>query len=284
MSVEHYENFPVASVLLPPPLRSAVVVLYRFSRGADDVADEGDASDAQRHAGLERYRHGLDLIGADAPPQAIRQDAHLAELGELFERLRAVVHEHGLPLQPFYDLLSAFDQDVEVKRYADFAALRDYTRRSADPVGRLMLHLFKAATPSNVRDADAICTALQLINFWQDVALDWQKGRVYLPQDAMLRHRVGEADLAAQRIDERFIALMREQVAAARAMMLGGAGLAPRLGGRFGFELRLVVQGGLRILEKIEANGYDVFRQRPTLGKGDAPRLLWRALWMRQRG
>ncbi|SDV49903.1 squalene synthase HpnC [Chitinasiproducens palmae] len=280
MSVDHYENFPVASVLLPAPLRPAVVTLYRFARGADDAADEGEATPEARHAALQCYRDGLDAI-RDGCEASAAVTGTLGALAPLFARLGPVVRAHRLPLQPFYDLLSAFDQDVDVKRYADFAALRDYTRRSADPVGRLMLALFDAATPRNIADSDAICTALQLINFWQDVAVDWAKGRVYLPADAMHAHGVTEAQLAAGEVDARLRGLLGAEIARARTMMLAGAPLARRLGGRFGFELRLVVQGGLRILEKIEANDYDVFRRRPTLGRRDAPMMLWRALTMR---
>lgn len=281
MAVDHYENFPVASVLLPRRLRSAVAVVYHFARSADDIADEGNLADAAREAGLQGYRDALDVLalaetrGTPVPPHFDTAPS------ALFSRLGAVVREHRLPLEPFYDLLSAFSQDVRVKRYADFAALRDYTRRSADPVGRIMLHLFEAATPANVEQSDAICTALQLINFWQDVAVDWRKGRIYLPGDALARFEVDEAAIARGIVDARWRGLMREQIDKTRELMLRGAGLPLRLKGRFGFELRLVVQGGLRILEKIEAVDYDVFARRPTLKRGDGPILLARALTMR---
>ena len=258
--IEHYENFPVASVLLPEPMRAPVGVIYNFARSADDLADEGDATPAQRHAGLAEYRRGLDAIAQGRPTPAALP---------LFAALAEVVRRYGLDLQNFYDLLSAFDQDVDVHRYADGAALQDYCRRSANPVGRLMLALFGAATPDNVDCSDAICTALQLINFWQDVALDWRKGRVYLPQAEMARFGVSDADIGAQRCDEPWRALMRAQLHAARTLMQAGAPLARRMPGRFGLELCFVVQGGLRILEKIELADYDVFRHRPKLGKAD---------------
>jgi squalene synthase HpnC len=194
--------------------------------------------------------------------------------------LAQVVASHKLPLQPLRDLISAFKQDVTTVRYADFPALLDYCRRSADPVGRLMLHLYGAADEVNVRDSDAICSALQLINFWQDVAIDWQKARIYLPQDDLARFGIDEAQIAAGAVDARWRALMYFEVSRARTLLLSGAPLAKRLSGRVGWELRLVVQGGLRILEKIDAAGYDVFRQRPRLGKLDWLRMGWRALWM----
>ncbi|MGI4813711.1 MAG: squalene synthase HpnC [Janthinobacterium lividum] len=293
MKVDHYENFPVASVLLPRRLRAAVGVVYHFARGADDIADEGDADAATRHAGLAAYRAGLDGIAAacvassvPSPPAttAAADNPRCAPdpgLAALFAALARVVHAHGLSLRPFYDLLDAFDQDVDVKRYADFAGVRDYCRRSADPVGRIMLALLGADDARNVSDADDICTALQLINFWQDVGVDWQKNRIYLPLDDMACHGVTEQHIADARCDAAWRALMAFEVARAEAMMRRGAPLAARLGGRFGLELRLVVQGGLRILEKIRAADYDVFRQRPVLGWQDGPLLLARALTYR---
>jgi squalene synthase HpnC len=198
----------------------------------------------------------------------------------MFTRLAGVIAQYDLPLQPFRDLLSAFAQDVVTTRYADFAALLDYCRRSANPVGRLMLHLYGKATADNLRDADAICSALQLINFWQDVAIDWRKQRIYLPQDDMRSFQVDEAHIAGRHADAQWRALMQFEVQRAREMLLGGAPLALRLPGRIGWELRLVIQGGARILERIAASDYDVFRQRPVLGKSDSLRLAWRALRM----
>jgi squalene synthase HpnC len=269
MSVDHYENFPVASLLLPAGLRPAVEAIYAFARTADDIADEGNAGPGQRLAALDHYEDELDAIAAGK----VRHE-------RLFLQLAQVVASHKLPLQPLRDLISAFKQDVTTVRYADFPALLDYCRRSADPVGRLMLHLYGAADEVNVRDSDAICSALQLINFWQDVAIDWQKARIYLPQDDLARFGIDEAQIAAGAVDARWRALMYFEVSRARTLLLSGAPLAKRLSGRVGWELRLVVQGGLRILEKIDAAGYDVFRQRPRLGKLDWLRMGWRALWM----
>jgi squalene synthase HpnC len=270
MAVEHYENFPVASILLPRRLRPAVEAIYAFARSADDIADEGDALPHERLAALAAYDAGLDHIEAGAPVQ-----------DPLFAALATVVQRYSLPLRPMRDLLSAFRQDVATTRYADFASLLDYCSRSANPVGCLMLHLYDAADTAQLRESDAICSALQLINFLQDVAIDWQKQRIYLPQDELTRFRVDEAHIAAGNVDESWRDLMAFQVERARALMLSGAPLALRLQGRIGWELRFVVQGGLRILEKIEAVDYDVFRCRPKLGKADWLTLGWRVLWMK---
>jgi squalene synthase HpnC len=269
MPVDHYENFPVASILLPRRLVPAVEAIYAFARSADDLADEGDASPEQRLAALDAYEAALDGIAAGAPPRH-----------PMFQRLAGVVREYGLSLQPMRDLLSAFRQDVVTSRYPDHAALLDYCRRSANPVGRLMLALYGVGNEVSLRQSDAVCTALQLINFWQDVAIDIEKGRIYLPQDDLRRFGVTEDDIRHGRAGPAWRALMGFEVAKARALMLEGAPLATRLPGRVGWELRLVVQGGLRILEKIEWADYDVFRHRPKLGRSDWLVLGWRACRM----
>lgn len=278
MPVDHYENFPVASFLMPARLREPVEAIYAFARGADDVADEGDAPAVARLARLNDYRLAIEAIGRGEDLAAVVREAPLRAM---FERLARNVRAFALPLQPFRDLLDAFAQDVGKTRYADFPELLDYCRRSANPVGRLLLHLYGEATPDNLRMSDAICTSLQLINFWQDVAVDWGKGRIYLPQDTLARFGAAEDDIAAGRCDARWRALLAFEVQRARAMMVSGAPLARRLPGRIGWELRLIVAGGLRILERIEMAGYDVFRARPTLGKSDWARLAWRALLFR---
>jgi squalene synthase HpnC len=270
MPVDHYENFPVASLLLPARLRPAVEAIYAFARSADDIADEGQAEPAQRIAALAAYEEELARLESREAPRTA-----------LFHKLGAMVARHKLPLQPMRDLLSAFKQDVLVKRYASYAELQDYCRRSANPVGALMLHLYEVGDAAARRQSDAVCTALQLINFCQDVAIDWDKDRVYLPQEDLRRFGIDESWIAGAVADERWQALMAFQVQRARALMLAGAPLALRLPGRIGWELRLVVQGGLRILEAIEAARYDVFRRRPALRRGDWPRLIARALLMR---
>jgi squalene synthase HpnC len=270
MPVDHYENFPVASFLLPKRLVPAVEAIYAFARSADDLADEGDATPEQRLAALGLYEQALGAIARGEPAR-----------DPMFGRLAAVIAQYRLPLQPFHDLLSAFRQDVTVKRYPDFAQLLDYCRRSANPVGLLMLSLYGAADEANARASDAICSSLQLINFLQDVAVDREKGRIYLPLDDLARFGVAPAELGQWHADARWRALMAFEVARARALMLSGAPLALRLPGRIGWELRLVVQGGLRILESIERAGYDVFTRRPKLGPRDWAVIGWRALRMR---
>ncbi|THF63447.1 squalene synthase HpnC [Pseudothauera rhizosphaerae] len=271
MPVEHYENFPVASLLLPARLREPVEAIYAFARGADDVADEGDAAPAERLARLDEYRTALAAIERHQP-------CPVADLAPLFERLERNVRAHALPLQLFRDLLDAFSQDVVKTRYADFAEILDYCRRSANPVGRLLLHLYGVSDETALAQSDAICTSLQLINFWQDVSIDWDKDRIYLPADDMASFGVTEAQVGQGRVDEPWRALLDFQVQRARAMMRAGAPLARRLPGRIGWELRLMVLGGLRILEGIEAAGHDVFAHRPTLHRNDWPLLAWRAL------
>lgn len=270
MAIDHYENFPVASFLLPARLRPAVEAIYRFARSADDLADEGDALPAARLAALDAYDDAL-----------LRMHDDPAGVPPLFGRLQAIVTAWALPLQPFHDLLSAFKQDVTTLRYPDYTALLDYCARSANPVGNLMLHLYEVPTAENVAASDAICTALQLINFWQDVAIDWQKGRIYLPLEDLARFGVSERHLADGIADAAWCELMRFEVARTRALMLQGAPLALRLPGRIGWELRLVVQGGLRILDRIEAAEHDVFRRRPVLGPRDWLAMAWAALRMR---
>jgi len=262
MAVSHYENFPVASLLLPAPLREPVEVIYRFARSADDFADEGDDAPEVRLQKLNDYRRQL---AAPATP--------------LFREVAKIIREHELPVQLFADLLDAFSQDVTKKRYASYADVLDYCRRSANPVGRLLLHLFKRTTDSDLRQSDAICSALQLINHWQDVDIDYTRdNRVYLPQDEMARFGVSEKHLSDKVCDAAWRDLMKFQVDRARSLMVSGSGLGKSLPGRIGLEIRATVQGGLRILEKIEYAGYDIFRQRPVLKAFDWPLLLLRAV------
>jgi phytoene synthase len=261
VSVGHYENFPVASLLLPAPLREPVSVIYRFARSADDFADEGSDPPALRLQKLDDYRRQLD---APADP--------------LLHEVRRIVRDHDLPLQLFRDLLDAFSQDVVKLRYVNFAEVLHYCRRSANPVGRLLLRLFKRSSETEFRQSDSICTALQLINFWQDVAIDFAKDRIYLPQDEMARFGVSESDLAAKRCNDAWRRLLAFQMQRSREMILAGAPLGRSLPGRLGLEIRTTVQGGLRILEKVERVGYDVFRARPILRWFDWPLLLAHAL------
>ncbi len=274
MSIDHYENFPVATLLCPAAIRPAAVALYRFARTADDLADEGDAAAAARLADLADYRH--ELVAALAgQPGAGRWPA-------IFMPLRAAIEQHELPSQPLHDLLDAFEQDVRNPAYPNCAALLDYCRRSANPVGRLMLHLHGVGDAQSLRESDAICTALQLINFWQDLSLDQPRGRNYVPHSDAARHGLSTQALAALP-HAQTRPLVQDLCVWAEALMHTGAPLALRLPGRAGWELRLVVQGGLRVLEKIRAMDHAALLRRPRLTRLDAPLLLWRALAMRTR-
>ncbi|WP_028218225.1 squalene synthase HpnC [Paraburkholderia oxyphila] len=276
MEPDQYDDFPVARILLPKALRAPVGVIYHVARTLDDIADEGDWSAEERHLRLADFRAGLDAVA-----QGRLAPVHPA----LFAELAKVMVQCRLPLEPFYDLVSAFDQDIDATRYADRFELLDFCRRSANPIGHLMLHLIDEATPENLADSDAICTALQLITFLQDVPADWKRGRIYLPQADRERMKVSEAQIAAGRVDGAWRALMEHEVARARALMVSGAPLALRVPGRFGLELCSVVHGGLRMLEVIERADYDVFRARPRLAAADWAVVLMRtaAMWLSRR-
>lgn len=275
--VSHYENFPVASVLCPPRLRPAIAAIYHFARTADDLADEGDASAAQRLDALTSFRADLLAIASD--------QAHSGQWPQVFEPLQRVLQDFQLPLPLLADLLDAFAQDVRYtaaqRRYRDDAELLDYCTRSANPVGRLLLHLYGITEALSLTQSDQICSALQLINFWQDVSSDVARGRWYPSVQAMAAHGVSDADLQPDSQSDNARQLMAAYAAQARALMQAGAPLACRIPGRAGWELRLVVQGGLRMLDKIEAINFATWRSRPKLTARDVPLMLWRALWMR---
>ena len=270
--VSHYENFPVASWLCPPALRPAITAIYWFARTADDLADEGDAAPGERLADLAAYRADLSACANGQQPSA--------RWALVFEPLAAIMRQFSLPQQLLGDLLSAFEQDVVKTRYADSAELLDYCRRSANPVGRLLLHLYGVNDALALQQSDCICSALQLVNFWQDLSIDIPRGRIYLPADSWHAHRVDEAQLLTRRINPATTALVAANIAWARGLMLRGAPLVKKVPGRAGFELRLVVQGGLRIAEKIEQIGFATLRQRPKLNAWDGAVMLWRAIWM----
>lgn len=273
MSIDHYENFPVASVLCPPALRPAIAAIYWFARTADDIADEGDAAPAQRSAQLKDYRAELHAVAGGAAP------SH--RWAAVFTPLKRTLDRHRLPLDLLDDLISAFEQDVRQHQYADRAGVLDYCRRSANPVGRLLLHLYGIGDARSLQQSDAICSALQLINFWQDLSIDTARGRAYIPLADASRHGVSLASMLARGDSPAMRKLVAEMVAWARGLMLEGAALVHAIPGRAGWELRLVVQGGLRILEKIEHVHHDTLHTRPTLRWYDAPLLLWRALRMK---
>ena len=273
--VEHAENFPVASWLMPAHLRPAVVDIYRFARHADDLADEGESSPQDRLAALAQLRQDLVQARSGGPVESA-----------LVRALVPHVKTHRLDWSRFEALLSAFEQDVTVNRYQDIALLLDYCTRSADPVGHIILALAHKLDARTQALSDSICSALQLINFLQDAAIDWRRGRLYLPLDSLAAQGVGEAafDRAVHegRADERLRRCIAQEALRARSMIESGTALPALVGGRIGWELRLVVQGGLRILEKIAAMDFASVRSRPVLGRMDAPTLFWRTLRMQR--
>lgn len=271
-TVQHYENFPVASVLCPPHLRAPIAAIYWFARTADDIADEGDADVESRLADLRAYRADLLAVAAG--------HAHSGRWSVVFGNLSLALAQHRLPVELLGDLLRAFEQDCTKTRYDSDDELRAYCRLSANPVGRLLLHLYGIRDEASLAQSDAICSALQLINFWQDLGVDIPRGRIYLPRAGWAVHGVSEAMLLSRSVNAQTTALVRQACADARALMLRGAPLARRVPGRAGWELRAVVQGGLRILDKIGETGFASLQTRVVLTRKDALLLLWRALRM----
>ncbi|MDD3529788.1 MAG: squalene synthase HpnC [Gallionellaceae bacterium] len=268
----HYENFPVASIVLPRRLRKPIRAIYAFARAADDIADEGDAPAERRLADLQTFRSKL----------------HALERGEtvddpIFSPLGEAIRQHGLAFQPFHDLLDAFAQDCQKTRYAHFGEIMDYCRKSAIPVGRLLLMLYDNHDEKHQAWSDGICSALQLINFLQDVAVDYEKGRVYLPQDEMAKFGISERQIAEGRVDALWQQFMKTQIERARRMLKAGAPLGLALKGRIGVETRLIILGGERILYKLGECRGDVFAQRPRLTLADWYPMLRGALWPQRR-
>lgn len=258
----HYENFPVASVLLPSRLRPAVEAIYAFSRSADDFADEA-IFEGSRLERLNDWSNQLRDIKSKNP---------------IFVALHDTISHHNLPQQLFEDLLTAFRQDVTKTRYENFSEVLHYCRHSANPVGRLILHLFKNDDDEKLKQSDAICTALQLTNFWQDIAIDLKKNRIYLPQNEMTEFGVTETDLQNSIITPTLTRLLKVQIERTRNLFWQGHALGLSLSGRLGVEIRLTWLSGSRVLEKIEHIGYDIFQKRPTLGYRDFIALLPYAL------
>jgi len=274
VSIEHYENFPVASWLCPKHLRPAIAAIYHFARTADDLADEGEASAAQRRQDLRDYRTDLHATAQGQTPSP-RWSA------QVFTPLGPVLRQYRLPLPLLEQLLDAFEQDLRQHSYSDRAELLAYCSRSANPVGRLLLHLYGEIGDLALRRSDAICSSLQLINFWQDFTRDGPNGRVYAPQSDLQRHGLDAQALLNCQDSPATRALIRDLCDWAEQLMHEGAPLVHQIPGRAGWELRLVVQGGLRILEKIRLMQYASLVQRPKLVALDAPALLFRALSMR---
>jgi squalene synthase HpnC len=274
--ITHYENFPVASWLCPPHLRPAIAAIYWFARTADDLADEGDVTPQQRLDDLAAFR--ADLLAAS------KGKAISGRWPQVFPPLAAAIAQYSLPIKHLDDLLSAFEQDIRKTRdgqgYATEAELHDYCARSANPVGRLLLHLYGITDAIALGYSDNICTALQLINFWQDISQDIPRGRFYLTEAACTQYNVTRADLISLKQTQNTTNLIAAKAINTLAMMQKGSQLVHLIPGRAGWELRFVVQGGLRILDKIKALDYAMLEKRPKLTKLDYVVIGWRALWM----
>lgn len=262
----HYENFPVGSLLLPKRLREPIVLIYHFARQADDFADECDLSIDARLTLLSAFENELKLIEAYIQPST-----------DFFKALVQAIKKHQLPLTPFFDLLDAFKQDVVKTRYEHFDEVLDYCRRSANPIGLLLLCLYQANTEKNIAYSNSICTALQLINFLQDVAIDFQKNggkqRIYLCQDELKKYGISEAQMQGfahnQPIDVQWSSFMHFNLQRAQRLLNQGKPLGRILKGRVGFEMRMIIAGGERIIAKITHVQGDVFQRRPTLNAWD---------------
>lgn len=268
---EHYENFPVASWLLPAPMRPHIAAIYAFARSADDFADEPGLDDAERLRLLDEWGTRLDRTSS-------WDGASRNEHDRIFEALAHTIRTHNLPRSLFHDLLSAFRQDVVTTRYGTWADVLDYCRRSANPVGRLVLRVAGYDDPRLDAHSDGVCTALQLTNFWQDLAVDWRRGRLYVPLEDRDRAWAADRDLDAGRITLEWQAAMRAVAQRTRELFDVGRAVCDGVTGRLRWELRLTWLGGTRILEKTEAIGFDVFNHRPTLTARDAPVLVWNAI------
>jgi phytoene synthase len=269
----HYENFPVASWLLPPRMRPHVAALYAFARTADDFADEGQRPAEERLRLLDDWQHRLHAcVGQDHPDDRV------------FLALGATIRDCDLPVSLFDDLLSAFRQDITTHRYATWGGVLDYCRRSANPVGRLVLRIAGRRDAQLDRSSDALCTALQLTNFWQDLERDWQVGRLYVPLEDVRAENAQFRDLDEGRLTDAWRRVMSTVAARTRELFEAGREVCDGVEGRLRHELRVTWLGGRQILDRLEQRGYDVFTARPTLGVADAPSLLWRTLaWNRGR-
>jgi len=259
----HYENFPVASIFLPQHLREPIGLIYSFARQADDFADEGDLSIEQRLVLLNGFRNELELLQAYIKPKS-----------SFFVSLGAMMKAKKLPFEPFYDLLDAFSQDVTKTRYSSYDEVLDYCTRSANPIGRLLLHLYEQSNPANIQLSDNLCTALQIINFLQDIAIDCKKNdgkqRIYLCQDEMAAFNITESQIqefvdGKQDVDENWQQFILFNLHRVKALLYAGKPLGRILTGRIGFEMRMIIAGGERIIAKINKVNGDIFKFRPTL-------------------
>jgi squalene synthase HpnC len=276
----HYENFPVASRLLPRPMRAHVSAVYAFARVADDIADEGAAPPPERLAQLNAWQRRLHAAvaverSADRPHE--HEDLIVVALAHSIRVL-------DLPIALFDDLLSAFAQDTMTTRYASWEEVREYCRRSADPVGRLVLRIAGYRDDALDRSSDALCTALQLTNFWQDFGRDWRAGRLYVPRDLAAACGADEQALSGSALTEGWMAALDLCVGETRRHFAAGRAVCDGVRGRLRYELRLTWLGGVRMLEHVERMRRSLLTHRPTLGAGDVAVILWRAaVWRSHR-
>lgn len=277
----HYENFPVASILLPPSMRTHIVAVYAFARTADDFADEGQLSPARRLDLLEGWRERLHAASRDETAIRPPRTGEPSDTEPLFRQLAATMRARLLPVELFDDLLSAFRQDVTVHRYATWPDLLDYCRRSANPVGRIVLRIAGYNEARLDRWSDAVCTALQLTNFWQDLKVDYSRGRIYVPAEDMRLHHALERSLSGPRMTAEWRRLAEELVSRTRRLFEEGRPVCDAVSGRLTLELRATWLGGMRILDRIETAGFDTLQRRPVIGAGDLPWFLWRTLLWR---
>ena len=277
----HYENFPVASRLLPAPMRPHIAAVYAFARMADDIADEGHAPAAERQRRLGECRERLGIAAGTASGASHVQGAILASAdphAPIFVALGHSIRTLDLPLSLFDDLLSAFGQDTMTTRYASWRDVLDYCRRSANPVGRLVLRIAGCRSDALDRSSDALCTALQLTNFWQDFGRDWRAGRLYVPQDLVAECGALEADLDRGELTPAWMRAIGQSVAFTRQHFREGRAVCDGVSGRLKMELRLTWLGGTRILDRVERGAAALLDSRPTIGSSDVPGLLWRAM------
>jgi hydroxysqualene synthase len=275
----HYENFPVASLLLPRRMRPHIAAVYAFARAADDFADEGSAPAEERHRLLDGWVRRLHHAAHSAEPGPAPAAGEPANTTEIFVAIGATIRAHRLPVALFEDLLSAFRQDVTTTRYQSWADLLDYCRRSANPVGRLVLRIAGHHDGALDEASDAVCTALQLTNFWQDLEIDAGRGRIYLPADERAAHGAREEDLLAGRMTDPWKAALAAATARTRELFARGRPVCDGVRGRLRYELRATWLGGMRILDKLERSGFDPIARRPRLGLSDAAWMARRTLF-----
>jgi phytoene synthase len=274
----HYENFPVASRLLPAPMRPHVAAVYAFARVADDIADEGHALPAERREQLRLWQDRIHrAAGSDDAAGLVGDRAALDRDGLIALAIGHSIRSLDLPLPLFDDLLSAFGQDTMTTRYASWADVFDYCRRSANPVGRLVLRIGGYRDEALDRSSDALCTALQLTNFWQDFGRDWRAGRLYVPREEQLACGATEAELESGRISPAWNRALAQAVQITREMFGNGRRVCDGVAGRLRMELRFTWLGGARILERVDRSRDRLLEDRPALGVGDVPVLVWRA-------